>query len=183
MNDKEAPGRSDAAHRFFVTPFFESHAPTLSATVGECMTTSVRSCHPEDTVYSAALTMLDGKVSALPVLEGDKVAGILSLSDLLYRLQTPHGTIADALIEWLGGRHPDLHKHAAFLVKDAMTTPAITISVSDTVETAARCLLDHRIHQLPVVDGARLVGIITRRDIISMLTVWAEQAAGGEKGV
>lgn len=183
MNDEETPGRSEAAHRFFVTPFFESHAPTLSTTVGECMTTRVLSCKPDDSVYSAALTMLDGKVSALPVIAGERVAGILSLSDLLYRLKTPHGTIADALVEWLGGRSPDLMKHAAFLVKDAMTRPAITIAVSDTVETAARCLLEHHIHQLPVVAGDRMVGIITRRDIISRLTAWAEQAAGGEKGV
>ncbi len=183
MSDQDTPGRSDAAHRFFVTPFFESNAPTLSTTVGECMTTRVLSCHPDDTVYSAALTMLDGKVSALPVLAGEQVAGVLSLSDLLYRLKTPHGTIADALIEWLGGRSPDLRKHAAFRVRDAMTKPALTIAASDTVETAARCLLDHHIHQLPVVDGDRMVGIITRRDIISLLTAWAEQAAGGEKGV
>lgn len=169
------PRGEEPAHRFFVTPFFESRRPTLMTAVEDCMTREVVTCAPEDTVYDAARKMLDAKVSALPVVSGTQVEGVLSLSDMLYRLETPQGRIADALLEWLGGSRPDFRKHMAFRVKEAMSQPAITVDTGATVESAARCMLQHRIHQIPVLSGGKLAGIVTRRDIIGALAAWAEQ--------
>lgn len=167
--------------RLVLTPFYESHAPTLLRTVGDCMSREVYTVTPDDGVYDAAVTMVAARVSGLPVLDREsQVVGVVTLSDILYRCRTPHGTIADALRDWIGGRSEvPFAKMTGPRVGDVMNAPAITIAEWETVQAAATRMLDRKVERLPVVDKrGSLVGIVSRSDIIRELVLWAEQQEG-----
>ena len=54
-------------------------------------------------------------------------------------------------------------------VKDVMTHELITVSPADPLGVVARCLVEHGIHRLPVVDAGRLVGILTSLDLVRLI--------------
>lgn len=96
-----------------------------------------------------AVAMLAGRrIGALPVMEGDAVAGIFSERDVIYAL------------ERIGAAALDRQ------VSDLMTAPAITVSPRDTVLGALSLMTRRRIRHLPVVDGTRLVGFVSIGDLV-----------------
>ncbi|MBM3270902.1 MAG: CBS domain-containing protein [Candidatus Sericytochromatia bacterium] len=167
----------ELSRRLVVTPFFASHRPTLTRTVGEAMTRDVFVAAPDDPIYDAAALMVASRVSGLPVVAtDDRVVGIVTLTDILYRCRTPHGSIADALRDWLGGQGGvDWSKVSGVRVADVMSSPAIVAGPDETLQAAAGRMLERKVDRLPVVEGGRLVGILTRSDIIAELVAWAEQ--------
>lgn len=153
--------------------------------VGDFMASEVYTLLPEDTVYAAAELLLAARVSAAPVVDRDgSLVGMLTLTDLLYRAEVPHsGKIADAVISWLGGDPTTFKKAVSTYVRDVMTTPVICIGPDDTLQAAATKMLEKRIHQLPVVEEDKLVGIVSRSDVIGALVAWVEKKAGfSERG-
>jgi acetoin utilization protein AcuB len=103
---------------------------------------------PETTIEDAEATMRKGKFRHLPVARDGLLVGIVTERDL-------HGA-EFGRDEWERGRRP---------VKSVMTTRVITISPGDPLESAAQLMLENKIGGLPVVEGERLVGIITQSDI------------------
>jgi CBS domain-containing protein len=111
----------------------------------------------------AATLLARHRISGLPVLGDGIVVGVLSEADIVSRsigAQEPRG----ALGRLFGGRHQD--DVAPTHVRDAMSFPAITIGPNRSVAEAARSMVEHSVNRLPVVDGSRLVGILTRADIV-----------------
>jgi CBS domain-containing protein len=76
-----------------------------------------------------------------------------------------------ALIGMLSDR--DLHAHSGYLertkVDAAMTERLVTVSPADTAAHVARLLIDHNINAVPVVAGGRLVGMVSRSDLLRLL--------------
>lgn len=135
-------------------------------TVRTVMTRNVITARPDTTFKDLVATMADERVSALPVVdEAGHVVGVVSEGDLLHRLDlpsdSPHGRL-------LRRRRPE---RPAEPLKDmaagVMTRPAVTIGPDATVAAAARLLEQHGIKRLPVVEDERLVGIVSRRDLLS----------------
>ncbi len=105
---------------------------------------------PDDDLALALQTMLWGEVRHLPVLEGDKLIGVLSERDVLF-----HGAAAKK-------------GEARLKVRAAMSQPPVTVAPSDDVTMAARLMLDRGIGCLPVVEHNALVGIVTKTDILRL---------------
>ncbi len=106
---------------------------------------------PEATVLQAARRMTTGKVGALAVIEGDRLAGIFSERDLMTRV------VAE-------GRDP-----AATRVRDVMTQDLV---VADADETADACLNRMRqlhVRHLPVVSNNKLVGMLSVRNLLMVV--------------
>ena len=103
----------------------------------------------DDQLALAFQAMLWGDVRHLPVVRGPAVVGVLSERDIL-RHYSESGPRA-------GGREP---------VRVAMKSPALTVDKDDDVQTALRRIIDQGIGCLPVLDGKRLTGIVTRRDLL-----------------
>ncbi len=138
-------------------------------------------CQVTDTAAYAARVMRENKISGMPVLDGEKLAGVISESDLLRLLATEEsGTLwlpspfeifevpLRDLIRWerLHAKAEDISKKK---VSEVMSRNIHEVGPDDTVEEAASVMTRHRINRLPVVEDGRLVGIITRGDIISGL--------------
>ena len=117
-----------------------------------------------------AAKLRECRVSAFPVLDAHgMVTGVVSEADLLVKeavLGEPGG-VAGLLAGLL--HHAARAKAGAVTAADLMTSPALTIGPDDTVEHAAKLMYDRKVKRLSVVDqGGRLVGIISRTDILAV---------------
>lgn len=132
----------------------------------QLMTRVVATISPEHSVWHAARLMLDKGVSGLPVIDEGMLRGIVTEGDLLRR--TEIGTE-----EW-----PDSHlvdPARAFVmsrtwkVGDVMSSQVISVTEDTPVTQIAILLGIHRIKRLPVLRSTRLVGIVSRRDLLKIV--------------
>lgn len=130
--------------------------------VREIMTRKVLTVLPTVTVGKAAEMLAYRGFSAMPVVdENGDLVGIVSEADLIRnRFPVAFGAEEPADEETTPGR----------TVADVMTSPVIGISHDADVAMLARAMVTGRRRCIPIVDGSRLVGVVTRRDVIRMLS-------------
>jgi CBS domain-containing protein len=133
----------------------------------EVMTADVATVPPDATLRGVAKELAERRISGMPVVSGDgEVVGVISAADLIAKeagAVQPRRT----LLGRLSRRPPDAAvKRRAHLVSEAMTSPAITMEPYRSVASAARTMLERGIHRIPVVQQGKLVGIVTRADLI-----------------
>jgi CBS domain-containing protein len=137
--------------------------------VEDVMTRDVKTVERGTTLKEAAVLLAELHVSGLPVVENDRVVGVVSEADILFKERAGRpediGLAGLMLALELGTVSVDAKLHAR-TAGEAMTAPAITIGSSRPLAEAAASMLDHRISRLPVVDDGRLVGIVTRADLV-----------------
>lgn len=116
--------------------------------VSEVMTTEVMVCKPTDTLADAAAMMRDLNVGICPVVQDDRLIGVITDRDITVRA-IAHGLDPNT-------------SH----VKDFMTPSPIVIEPDVNVEDAAEMMMMHQIRRLPVVDDkGKLVGIVSLGDL------------------
>lgn len=138
--------------------------------VKDLMSRDVVTVSPGATVKHAAELLVEHKVSGLPVVDTDgRVLGVISERDLLFKAQ---GELeGQDWLRWLTDplAVTDRRKRAAKLVGEAMTSPVETVGPNQPVAWAARLMLGSGIKRLPVLEQGRLVGIVTRADLMRAL--------------
>jgi CBS domain-containing protein len=115
---------------------------------------------PERPVAQVAGLMRTHAIRHVLVMDGDRLVGIVSNRDV----RTPVG-----MTPRVTGDAP---------VSAVMSENPVTVAADATLVNAARALLERRIGALPVVDGERVIGILTRSDALEALLAWAERARG-----
>jgi CBS domain-containing protein len=138
--------------------------------VRDVMTEKVFTVTRDMPLKVVATRMLEYGVSGLPVVVDEEVVGVVSETDILFkeRVAPERKGVVDWLVHY--AEDPPLAKLDARTAGDAMTTPAVTIQSGRSVEDAATLMLDLGIDRLPVVDSGRLVGIVTRADLVRAFT-------------
>jgi acetoin utilization protein AcuB len=134
------------------------------ARVADWMKHPVHHVKPRDTVRHARALLERHRINQLPVVVDDRLVGIVTDRDLRDAFPAVP-EVSAALGGDLGGRP----------VEDVMTRAVITVTPSDVLTEAAHRMRRERIGALPVVDNGRLVGILTRSD---MLAAFIALAAG-----
>lgn len=149
--------------------------------VKDVMNPNVVFCKPDDTVREAAKILKENSISGAPILEGEKLVGIISEADLLKLLilpekgelwlPSPFEVIEVPIRELIGWEDTKkmLSDAGSIRIKEIMTKDVHTISSEASVEEASEHMIRHRINRLPVTEDNRVVGIITRGDIIEGL--------------
>lgn len=137
--------------------------------VRELMTGDVVTVRPDATLRDAAALLVEHGVSGLPVVMGNEVVGVLSEADIVAKASgaVDHG---GGLLSWLfelDAREQKVHARTA---GEAMTAPALTIASTRPVHEAARKMITEGVNRLPVVEDGKLVGILTRADIVRAFT-------------
>ena len=129
--------------------------------VKEIMTKEVESITPDTVLPEAHQAMIMNNIRRLPVVKGDKLMGIVTLSDI----QQASPSDATSLSVW------ELNYLLAKLtIKEIMTSPVMTICEDDLVNRAASMMLDNKFGGVPVVNSVgRLVGMVTESDIFRMV--------------
>jgi len=125
--------------------------------VRELMTGAPITVGPDTPVFDARQTMLKERIRHLLVTEGTRLVGIVTDRDI--RLNLP--SQATSLSVWEIN-----HLLTKLTVGEVMTRAVITIGPDREARDAAVLMLDHAIGALPVMDGGRLVGIVTEADIL-----------------
>jgi CBS domain-containing protein len=147
--------------------------------VEDVMTVDVVTVKPETSLKDMARGLSRSRISGMPVVDDDgRVIGVISEADLLAKEQSEPdqraGTIA-RLVKRDEGEEPS--RLDATTVGEAMTTPAIIIEAHWPVAIAADQMLERGINRLPVVQQGRLVGIVTRADLVRAFARSDEQIA------
>jgi len=144
-------------------------------------------CQATDAVSEAAKLLKRNDISGMPVLEGTKLVGVVSESDLLKLLSAEEegGLWLPSPLEILEVPIRDLIRWEKLQagaeevgktqVSEVMTKTVHTVGPEDTIEEAASIMVRRRINRLPVLEDEKLVGIITRGDIISGLGMGASE--------
>lgn len=131
--------------------------------VRDVMTREVVTVGPDTSAKYAAEVMAERGFAALPVVdEGGAVIGIVAEADVL-RDRLP----ADPRLHLRRTPVPDAPP--ALLVRGVMTTSARTVPATADVADVARLFVDARLRSAPVLDGERLAGIVSRRDLLRTL--------------
>jgi CBS domain-containing protein len=110
-------------------------------------------------VRDAVALLSERKIGALPVLEGERVVGIMSERDVIYCLASDGA----AMLDWPVSR--------------VMTAPAITIESKVSVLAALSQMTRRRVRHLPVVEGERLIGFVSIGDLVAWRISMIEQEA------
>jgi CBS domain-containing protein len=125
--------------------------------VKDLMATNVSTLGRNDTLDLADNVMNLDRIRHLPVLDEKRVVGVVSQRDLF----------RSALAVALGyGERAQATLLKTLRVKEVMSEPAITISSEAPIKEAARLMIERKIGCLPVIEGGRLVGIVTETDIL-----------------
>ncbi len=144
-----------------------------SLTAADVMSREVIAVRPETLLHQAARLMVDKKISGLPVVDADgRPIGVLTEGDLLRRVET--GTEGKAP-GWLSivfgpgrlaGRYVRTH---ARRVSEVMTPEPACVAEKASLDEVVTLMQRKRIKRVPVVSGNRLVGIVSRADLVRVL--------------
>jgi CBS domain-containing protein len=115
--------------------------------VKDLMTSDLTTVAPETSVSEAAERMAREDIGPLPVVEDDRLVGIVTDRDLVVRV----------LAE---GRDP-----RSTTVREVASEDPVTVSADDDLVTTLELLAKHQVRRVPVVDGDRLVGIVAQADV------------------
>jgi len=139
-------------------------------TVGDVMTASVVTVKESAPLKEVAQSLIESGISGVPVVDdGGRVVGVVSEGDFLFKESGPEVVPKHRLARRFGRRDASearQRKIDATTAGDAMTSPAITIRPSQTLAEAARVMTGQLVNRLVVMDGERLVGIVTRADLL-----------------
>lgn len=134
--------------------------------VSDLMTKDVAFVKPTRTLREAAALLVEKRISGMPVVNDEnEVVGVVSEADIL--VKTGGSSSRNRLLGWL--LEPDFgdeDKIRAETVGEAMSAPAITVTSHRPVHEAARLMVGEGVNRLPVVEDGKLIGIITRADIV-----------------
>jgi len=141
--------------------------------VSRLMSQPAITVRPETSVSEIARTLLDHDIDGVPVVAADgRLVGIVTDSDLVVQNANVHFPtflqILDARIYLTSPYHfeEELRRALGTTAEDVMTRHVWTVNPTDDISSAATLMVDHGINQIPVVSDGRVVGIITRSDII-----------------
>jgi CBS domain-containing protein len=138
----------------------------------DIMTKEVITVPPDMEIVQAAKILLEKGINGIPVVEDEKVKGILCQSDLIAqqeKLPTPSVfTLLDGIIPLGSNKHFEkvLRKIAATTVADAMTPDPVTVSPETPIDEVATLMLEKNFHTIPVIDEGMLVGVVGKEDIL-----------------
>ena len=138
--------------------------------VGDLMTRAVITVRPETPVSEAKSLMTRERIRHLLITEGERLVGIVTDRDIRLNLASPATSLSVWELNFLLAR---------LTVAQVMTKSMIVIEPGRDAREAARIMLDRRIGGLPVLDGTRLVGILTETDLVRAFADSVEPAIAG----
>jgi CBS domain-containing protein len=118
---------------------------------------AVWSISPDSTVYEAIEQMAEKGIGSLVVLEAGRLNGIFSERDYARKVI-------------LKGKHSQ-----ATRVREVMTAPVLFVTPDESIDECMRTMTSHRVRHLPVLEGERVVGVISIGDLVNWIIMSHEQ--------
>ena len=141
--------------------------------VADVMTSNVLTVRPDASIAEMAKLMLDNRISGLPVVDDrGNLVGIVTEGDCLRRTETGTERKRPRWLEFLTGpgRLADEYiQTRSRKVADVMTQTPITVAEDTALEKAVHLMESHRIKRLPVMRDGKVVGIVSRANLLQAL--------------
>jgi CBS domain-containing protein len=138
--------------------------------VKDIMTAEPVTVRPDLPFKEVVDLLIERDIGGLPVVDDDgALVGIVTESDLITKpaFRDKHRGFASLFGALLGARRPAwLNKAAGLTAREIMSEHVLTAAPSEDLEPVARRMVEHRIGRLPVLEDGRLVGIVSRRDLL-----------------
>ena len=156
----------------------------------EIMTREVVAVFPDTPVRDVARLMVDHRISGVPVIDHGKLVGIISENDLLRRVELGTEKTRTRWLQFLTSDDTLLAEYVrarGLLARDVMTTNVVTVPPDAPVATIAELMESRHIKRVPVVDGDKVVGIVSRANLVQALATVApappELAQGNDAAI
>ena len=127
-------------------------------TARDLMTSPAECMAPDETLVDAARMFSKYDVGSMPVVDGDTLVGVITDRDIIIEGVAKNLDLADTPVSKI------------------MSTNVVTVDVTDEAQAVAQVLADKQIRRVPVVDGNRVVGVVSQADIALEL----DNATAGE---
>lgn len=163
----------------------------LTIRAKDIMTTNITTVEPETTVHKIAQLLSDRHISAVVVIDRGSVVGIVSEGDLLHRqeLGTEFERMSSfrvsAEIENKSAISYEIETESSSRLKshgmharDVMTRKVVTVEEDTSLADVVRTLQGNHIRRVPVIRGAKLIGVVSRADIMRALAARPEGSRG-----
>ena len=143
--------------------------------VRDIMTKNVVVVSPDTPVYKVAEELYKNGFTGVPVVEGNQVIGIITEADLVMQnTKIPLPTYIGLLDSFLFLENPQkieekMHKILGTKAREVMTENVITINPEAKIEDLAALITEKHINPVPVVKNNKLVGIVSRADLVKLL--------------
>jgi len=129
--------------------------------ISSIMTKKVLTLSTKDNLVTAESLFKKNKIRHIPIVENDKIIGMLSYTDLL-RI-----SFADAVDE--DEQTIETTVYDMFSIEQVMVSNVVTVKPGNTIKEIAEILAKKEFHALPVLENNKLVGIVTTTDLIKYL--------------
>ena len=139
--------------------------------VRDIMVTDVVTLHVDEELSLASDIMNLARIRHLPIVEGEGLVGIISQRDLFKA----------SLASVMGYGYAETRDHLkSVAIREAMVKEVITVEPDTEIQQAGRMMLEKKIGCLPVVQGERLVGMVTETDILRCFLTHYEDCVAAE---
>ncbi|MFC2176021.1 CBS domain-containing protein [Bacteroidota bacterium] len=127
--------------------------------VSKIMSTDIASVNVTQSIKDVSDIIDTRNIRHVPVVSGDEVIGMMSKTDLQ----------KISFVNNMEGESLSTAMYEALTIEQVMTKELMTVQSSDTIHQVATTLSENEFHALPVVEGGKLVGIVTTTDLIKYL--------------
>ena len=142
----------------------------------DVMTTAILTVTPETDVGDIARTLLDAHISAIPVIAGDgTLVGIVSEGDLMHRAEAETRRRPSWWLRLLATPEEPTERYLKEYgrrARDVMTKDVITVAPDTPLTEIAAMLEKYHIKRVPVMEGGKLVGIVSRANLLRGVATW-----------
>jgi CBS domain-containing protein len=147
----------------------------------DVMTTGAATVRPETPLAQAVMLMVEHKISGLPVVDADdRLVGLISEGDFL----RPKDGRKPRLVELLSGEGARAADElAALKVQDLMTRDVVAVDVDTPLEEIVELLNRFAVRRLPVATDGKVIGIVSRGNLLQALLRRAQAPQGGKPEV
>jgi CBS domain-containing protein len=151
----------------------------------DVMTSPVMTARPETPISDIASLLLEKRISGVPIVgDREEVVGIVSEGDLVRRVETgterKRSRWFEALID-PNIQAADYARSRGLCARDVMSREVISVTSETDLAEVARVLEVHRIKRVPVIDGGRLAGIVSRANLLRGLVAYGTRPAPGQQ--
>ncbi len=153
--------------------------PPIRLLAKDVMTSPVITVTPDTPVKEIARLLLTHHISGVPVVDAEgRLVGIVTEADLLYK-ERPEDQEPPTLLRLLRrGQIVEAERRAEGTVaRDVMTSPVVTVEPDTPLREVAALMTRRQINRLPVVQEGRVVGIVSRADVLRALVRSDEELA------
>jgi CBS domain-containing protein len=146
-------------------------------TAGDIMTTKIHSVHEDTEINALAKKFVEYNVNAMPVVDdAGALVGIVTQTDLVEQDKPLHIPTVISLFDWViylespKNFTEEVRKVTARKVGEICGRDVVTCAPDDPVSTIASLMVDNKVHLVPVISEGRMVGVVSRLDIIRSMS-------------